>query len=256
MAKKKTAKKAPAKAVKKTVKKASAPAKAKKPAAPAKKVKIVAKPVKAAKEIKAKVVAKPVKAPVSKQPAAKALPTPVAPKKKATVITVVKKKEAVDVKKEKPAKLSKSFLDSQRQKLLDLREHLVAQMSGVAKENLRVAAEGSEASAFGMHQADAGSTAYERDFALSILSQEQDALYEIEEAIKRIEQGTYGVCEMSGEGIPMARLDALPFARLTVACQAQMERENSNRNRWNTTPQFMDTAENFNDEGEESSDEE
>jgi RNA polymerase-binding transcription factor DksA len=94
----------------------------------------------------------------------------------------------------------------------------------VAKDNLRSRAEGSEASAFGMHQADAGSDAYDRDFALSLLSQEQDALYEIEEALKRIELGTYGVCEMSGKPIAHARLEALPFARLTVECQAQLEK--------------------------------
>jgi RNA polymerase-binding transcription factor DksA len=63
------------------------------------------------------------------------------------------------------------------------------------------AAGDSEASAFGMHQADAGSDAYDRDFALSLLSQEQDALYEIEEALKRVEAGTYGICEMSGKPI-------------------------------------------------------
>ena len=51
-------------------------------------------------------------------------------------------------------------------------------MSGVAQDNLRSRAEGNEASAFGMHQADAGSDSYDRDFALSLLSQEQDALYE------------------------------------------------------------------------------
>jgi RNA polymerase-binding transcription factor DksA len=76
-----------------------------------------------------------------------------------------------------------------------------------------------------MHQADAGSDSYDRDFALSLLSQEQDALYEIEEALKRVEAGTYGVCEMSGKSIPHARLEAIPFARFTVECQTQIEKQ-------------------------------
>ena len=76
---------------------------------------------------------------------------------------------------------------------------MVDSMAGVAQDTLRSRAEGSEASAFGMHQADAGSDAYDRDFALSLLSQEQDALYEIDQALKRIEIGTYGVCEMSAK---------------------------------------------------------
>jgi len=117
------------------------------------------------------------------------------------------------------------FLKKQKEKLLALRDGMLDSMAGVAKDNLRSRAEGSEASAFGMHQADAGSDAYDRDFALSLLSQEQDALYEIEEAIKRIDSGTYGVCEMSGKAIPHPRLEAIPFARCTVECQAQIEKQ-------------------------------
>ncbi len=117
------------------------------------------------------------------------------------------------------------FLKKQQERLLQLRDGMLDSMMGVAKDNLRSRAEGSEASAFGMHQADAGSDAYDRDFALSLLSQEQDALYEIDEAIKRVSAGTYGICEMSGKPIPHARLEAIPFARLTVECQSQVEKQ-------------------------------
>jgi DnaK suppressor protein len=118
------------------------------------------------------------------------------------------------------------FVRKQKEKLLQLRDAMVDSMAGVAQDTLRSRAEGSEASAFGMHQADAGSDAYDRDFALSLLSQEQDALYEIDQALKRIEVGTYGVCEMSGKPIPHARLEAIPFARFTVECQSQLEKQN------------------------------
>jgi DnaK suppressor protein len=117
------------------------------------------------------------------------------------------------------------FIRKQKEKLLQLRDAMVDSMAGVAQGTLRSRAEGSEASAFGMHQADAGSDAYDRDFALSLLSQEQDALYEIDEALKRIELGTYGKCEMSGKPIPHARLEAIPFARFTVECQSQLEKQ-------------------------------
>src|SRR5947208_312343 len=70
------------------------------------------------------------------------------------------------------------FTRKQKEKLLQLRDAMVDSMAGVAQDTLRSRAEGSEASAFGMHQADAGSGAYDRDFALSLLSQEQEALYE------------------------------------------------------------------------------
>src|SRR5207249_455707 len=117
------------------------------------------------------------------------------------------------------------FLRKQKSKLLQLRDSLLDSMMGVSRDTLRARAEGSEASAFGMHQADAGSDAYDRDFALSLLSQEQDALYEIEEALKRVDAGTYGICEMSGKPIPHARLEAIPFARFTVECQTQIEKQ-------------------------------
>ncbi len=117
------------------------------------------------------------------------------------------------------------FTKAQKERLLQLRDAMVDSMAGVAQDTLRARAEGSEASAFGMHQADAGSDAYDRDFALSLLSQEQDALYEIDEALKRIELGTYGKCEMSGKPIMHARLEAIPFARYTVECQSQLEKQ-------------------------------
>jgi len=149
---------------------------------------------------------------------------------------------------------TRAFFSRQKSRLLDLRDHFLDQMQSVAQDSLRSRAENNEASAVGQHQADAGSDAYEKDFALSLLSQEQDALYEIEEALKRIEIGSYGVCEMSNKPIPHARLEAIPFARFTVECQQQLEKENRGRRRWDTAPQFMDSTEAFADEEEESSD--
>src|SRR5438445_8419979 len=136
------------------------------------------------------------------------------------------------------------FVRKQKEKLLNLRDAMVDSMAGVAQDTLRSRAEGSEASAFGMHQADAGSDAYDRDFALSLLSQEQDALYEIDQALKRIDLGTYGTCEMSGKPIPHARLEAIPFARFTVECQSQLEKQNkASRVRQSVTSLFGLTEE-------------
>jgi len=144
------------------------------------------------------------------------------------------------------------FMRQQKQKLLQLRDAMVDSMAGVAQGTLRSRAEGSEASAFGMHQADAGSDAYDRDFALSLLSQEQDALYEIDQALKRIELGTYGKCEMSGKSIPRSRLEAIPFARFTVECQSQLERQNrASRVRQSVTSLFGLTEEEGGDAEEE-----
>ncbi len=172
--------------------------------------------------------------PAARKGAAKALPrTAVAPAKKSADapkfhrgnVRKLTQTEAILGNNHKERKLD-PFTQSQKEKLLQLRDAMVDSMAGVAKDNLRSRAEGSEASAFGMHQADAGSDAYDRDFALSLLSQEQDALYEIDQALKRIELGTYGICEMSGKPIVHARLEAIPFARFTVECQSQLEKQN------------------------------
>src|SRR2546423_4273912 len=149
-----------------------------------------------------------------------------------------------------------SFTKAQKEKVLQLRDAMVDSMAGVAQDTLRSRAEGSEASAFGMHQADAGSDAYDRDFALSLLSQEQDALYEIDQALKRIELGTYGICEMSGKPIPRNRLEAIPFARFTVECQSQLEKQSkASRVRQSVTSLFGLTEDEGGEaeEGEEAS---
>lgn len=119
--------------------------------------------------------------------------------------------------------LGATFLKRQKQRLVDLQSHLVDTMEGVAKDSLRNRPEGGEASVGGMHMGDAGSDAYDRDFALSLLSKEQDALYEIQEALKRIDSRTYGYCEMTGNKINEERLEALPFARYTREAQEQIE---------------------------------
>jgi DnaK suppressor protein len=172
------------------------------------------------------------KKPAAKKPAKKAVKHPAAKKAK---MKNPPRPKAVGRTSDSPAEIFRDnhkprrldpFTKGQKQKLLQLRDAMVDSMAGVAQDTLRSRAEGSEASAFGMHQADAGSDAYDRDFALSLLSQEQDALYEIDQALKRIDLGTYGICEMSGKQIPRARLEAIPFARFTVECQSQLEKQN------------------------------
>jgi len=109
------------------------------------------------------------------------------------------------------------------QNLLELRERLLHQMNGLAKESAE------EMASYSLHMADSGTDNFDRDFALSLLSSDQDAVYEIEEALKRIEKDAYGVCELTGKAIPRARLDAIPWTRFTVEAQAQLERDGALR---------------------------
>lgn len=117
-----------------------------------------------------------------------------------------------------------AFARSQKERLLQLRDAIIDSITDSAKVNLRDGA-GSGADAVREDAADAGSDAFDRDLALSLLAQERDALFEIDAALRRIEAGSYGICEMCGRPIPHARLEAIPFARLTVECQAGLEKE-------------------------------
>ncbi len=107
--------------------------------------------------------------------------------------------------------------------LLGLRERLLAQMNGLAKESAETV------TSYSLHMGDAGTDNFDRDFALSLLSSDQDAIYEIEEALRRIEKGVFGVCELTGKQIPKARLEAIPWTRFTVEAQAQLEKEGALR---------------------------
>ncbi len=109
--------------------------------------------------------------------------------------------------------------------LTDLRDHVRDELDLHTSDTLKHSArEDSDVSGYGNHQADAASDTFDRDFALSLVSSEQDALNEIEEAITRIKDGSYGVCEVTGKAIPKARLEAVPFARFSVEGQAEYEK--------------------------------
>ncbi|MDR3460261.1 MAG: TraR/DksA C4-type zinc finger protein [Verrucomicrobiae bacterium] len=109
--------------------------------------------------------------------------------------------------------------------LLELRDQLLRQMSGLAKESAQ------ELPGYSLHMADSGTDNFDRDFALSLLSSDQDAVFEIEEALKRIERKTYGICELTGKSIPKARLEAIPWTRFTVEAQAQLEKDGALKSR-------------------------
>jgi RNA polymerase-binding transcription factor DksA len=79
-------------------------------------------------------------------------------------------------------------------------------------------------SGYSQHLADAGTDTADRDFALSLISNEQEALKEIADAIERMKKGTYGTCEITGKVIPVARLTAVPFTRYSLEGQKELER--------------------------------
>ena len=110
--------------------------------------------------------------------------------------------------------------------LLKLRDRVIDEISFLSRDNLNRSQRESagDLSSYSFHMADQGTDNFDREFAANLLSSEQDVLYEIDEALRRIEAGTYGICEATNQPIEYERLKVLPFARYCVAAQTEMER--------------------------------
>ena len=169
----------------------------------------------------AKPVAKVVTPAKSAKPAPKAKAAPAA--KAAAKSVAAPKDEVVALKRVKwPAAELKEFKDN----LNKLRDRIVDEINFLAGDNLnRSQRESSgDLSSYSFHMADHGTDNFDREFALNLVSSEQDAIYEIDDALRRIQMGVYGACEQCGEMIAKPRLKAQPFAKLCIKCQSVMER--------------------------------
>ncbi|PWU11286.1 MAG: transcriptional regulator [Verrucomicrobia bacterium] len=113
-----------------------------------------------------------------------------------------------------PSKWRKNY-----RRLIELRNQFLERRGELAKDAR------DQQPTFSSHMADAGTDNYDRDFALSMLSSEQDAVYEIDAALNRIREGTYGTCELTGKRIESKRLDAIPWTRFSAAAENQIEKE-------------------------------
>jgi RNA polymerase-binding transcription factor DksA len=132
------------------------------------------------------------------------------------------KKKSTDLSSEEIPKKWKKYYNL----LIELRQHVTDELNLHTSDTLKHSSrdDSGDLSGYGSHQADAGTETFDRDFALSLVSSEQEALNEIEEAILRIKDGSYGICEVTGKPIPAARLTAVPFARFSVDGQAEYEK--------------------------------
>ncbi len=110
--------------------------------------------------------------------------------------------------------------------LIELRTHLTEGIELHSEETLKRSSkdDAGDLSSYGQHMADAGTDTFDRDFALSLVSSEQEALTEIDAAIKRIHDGTYGICEATQKPIAKDRLLAVPFTRYSAEAQKDIER--------------------------------
>jgi len=124
--------------------------------------------------------------------------------------------------------LGRMETDQARQRLEDERARLEGVRSTFADEQLTDLSELDslgELSSYDQHQADVGTETFEREKDLSILERVEAELTDVEHALQRLDDGTYGTCEACGRPIDEARLEAMPATRLCVDDQARAERE-------------------------------
>jgi len=120
--------------------------------------------------------------------------------------------------------MNKRDLQRFRKLIEDERQRVLQRLGMIEEEIQGLAANQSRNQSYSNHMADVGTDAMEQEQAFMHASQGTDYLMALEEALRRVEKGTYGVCEECGDKIPPRRLEAFLAARLCVKCQSRAER--------------------------------
>jgi DnaK suppressor protein len=103
-------------------------------------------------------------------------------------------------------------------------EDLKAQMTNMVRETSAQVKTPEESRGYSQHQADEGTDDFNRSITLEVTSKEVGIIRQIERALEKIDENTYGICDISGEEIPLPRLEAIPYATMTVKAQEKLEK--------------------------------
>ena len=113
-----------------------------------------------------------------------------------------------------------------RQLLITERAKLAEEIRAIARDASVSPRDASgDLSAYTVHMADMAADTYDRELSMNIASSEQAMLYQIDEALKRLDDDTFGLCQQCGKPITMSRLKALPYASLCINCQRTREQK-------------------------------
>ena len=123
--------------------------------------------------------------------------------------------------------LSKEQIKQFRQLLITERAKLAEEIKAIARDTSTSPREASgDLSGYTVHMADMAADTYERELSMNIVSGEQETLYQIDDALKRLDDGSYGFCQQCNQPISMSRLKAVPYASLCIGCQRLKEQKN------------------------------
>lgn len=136
-------------------------------------------------------------------------------------------KKTVQMPAKKPApKFTKRELDRFKAKLLAEKNKVLEEMGELQQDNLKqsISDASGENSRYTYHLGDVASLSYGREFSMGLAERQQKYLEEIDEALERIEEGTYGICKVTGEQISSERLEEVPVAKYSVKGKEMLER--------------------------------
>lgn len=124
-------------------------------------------------------------------------------------------------------KLTKKELTEFKKLILKRKEQILEGIKHISDDTLNKSQKDASGdnSGYTYHMADVATDTYDREFSLGLASNDRDALYELDDAIKKTEDGTFGVCEECKCLITKIRLKAVPYARLCVKCQEKKEKK-------------------------------
>ncbi len=172
----------------------------------------------AAKKAPVKKKAPAKKAPAKKAPAKKVAAKKAPAKKKPAIKKVVRiSDEKPVVKKTGTSTLTKKQMAKFKDSLLTMRERVSGEYSALSRDNMAANQRDPSLS-------DQGTDTFDREMELNMMGSEQDVIFEIDAALRRIEKNEFGVCELTGDAINIERLEALPYVRYTVQAQSELEK--------------------------------
>ena len=126
-----------------------------------------------------------------------------------------------------PQPMTKKDLKMFRELLLKKKAELAKGIEHIANDALKTSQReaAGDLSAYSLHMADMATDNYDREFALNLAGNEQKLLHRIEDAVDKIDEGTYGLCESCNKKISKVRLKVVPYAELCVPCQEKQEKK-------------------------------
>ena len=148
-------------------------------------------------------------------------------KKKTKMKVKIKAKKRTKITAPKIKKMSKKELLEFKKLILKVKDEIIDDIKHISDDTLKKSQKDAsgDISGYTYHMADVATDTYDREFSLSLASNDRQFLYELEDALKRIDDGIFGVCESCKALISKTRLKAVPYARLCVKCQEKKEKK-------------------------------